>query len=400
MENHERARDKEHYVVIERQEGRGPILNETQGTGFFLGSATAEVQHPFLEFSQALQEELFQILRVRPFTTGHCIDCGGRTAAREARAPGARGPRTARPGRGGRRHARGGRHAGRPAGAGPARRRPAGARGRPPAAAAGGGSEGLRWGLATPKAAYPWRRLLTVGPCGLIGPGEPAHTGIPGRIKMTHILFGAKPTGARKDDLGGWTKRVVGWDAPNERELGIRVSGATRVKEGALLQEQGQSCIIVEALNCETKWCCRYSAPSTVSVTSVLCYDGMALQLRTGRLMEEPGKEGGAMHPPHHSGEKRNTRKPGPGRGRIPRREVHKERNVWEQQAWRGKPIGSAGKAGSKRLVHDSVPQREQENGRRKGGGGGERLTSGAREDQDKRKGGREEGDEAAGQKR
>ncbi|PPS15514.1 hypothetical protein GOBAR_AA05062 [Gossypium barbadense] len=36
--------------------------------------ATAKVWHPFLEFLQASQEELFQILRARSLTTGHCID--------------------------------------------------------------------------------------------------------------------------------------------------------------------------------------------------------------------------------------------------------------------------------------------------------------------------------------
>ncbi|PPR88655.1 hypothetical protein GOBAR_AA32028 [Gossypium barbadense] len=36
--------------------------------------AIAEVRHLFLEFSQALQEELFQILRARLITTGRCID--------------------------------------------------------------------------------------------------------------------------------------------------------------------------------------------------------------------------------------------------------------------------------------------------------------------------------------
>ncbi|PPS20451.1 hypothetical protein GOBAR_AA00135 [Gossypium barbadense] len=38
------------------------------------GSGSAKVRHPFLEFPQALQEELFQRLCARPITIGHYID--------------------------------------------------------------------------------------------------------------------------------------------------------------------------------------------------------------------------------------------------------------------------------------------------------------------------------------
>ncbi|KAK5825266.1 hypothetical protein PVK06_020080 [Gossypium arboreum] len=51
-----------------------PSSKRRRGPGSSLIRATAEVQHPFLDFPQALQEELFQILRAQPITTGHCID--------------------------------------------------------------------------------------------------------------------------------------------------------------------------------------------------------------------------------------------------------------------------------------------------------------------------------------
>ncbi|PPS19006.1 hypothetical protein GOBAR_AA01557 [Gossypium barbadense] len=51
-----------------------PSSKRRRGPGSSSVRATAEVRHPFLEFPQASQEELFQILRARPLTTGHCID--------------------------------------------------------------------------------------------------------------------------------------------------------------------------------------------------------------------------------------------------------------------------------------------------------------------------------------
>lgn len=51
-----------------------PSSKRRKGPDSFSVRATVEVWHPFLEFSQASQEELFQILRARPLTTGRCID--------------------------------------------------------------------------------------------------------------------------------------------------------------------------------------------------------------------------------------------------------------------------------------------------------------------------------------
>ncbi|PPS06073.1 hypothetical protein GOBAR_AA14572 [Gossypium barbadense] len=51
-----------------------PSSKRRRGQGSSSVRATAEVRHSFLEFSQASQEELFQILRAQPITTGHCID--------------------------------------------------------------------------------------------------------------------------------------------------------------------------------------------------------------------------------------------------------------------------------------------------------------------------------------
>ncbi|PPR98043.1 hypothetical protein GOBAR_AA22620 [Gossypium barbadense] len=53
-------------VVPSSKRRRGPDSSSVR--------ATAEVWHPFLEFPQASQEELFQILRAQPLTTGRCID--------------------------------------------------------------------------------------------------------------------------------------------------------------------------------------------------------------------------------------------------------------------------------------------------------------------------------------
>ncbi|PPR81876.1 hypothetical protein GOBAR_AA38838 [Gossypium barbadense] len=51
-----------------------PSSKRRRGLGFSSVRATTEVRHPFLEFLQALQEKLFQILCARPITTGRCID--------------------------------------------------------------------------------------------------------------------------------------------------------------------------------------------------------------------------------------------------------------------------------------------------------------------------------------
>ncbi|PPS01829.1 hypothetical protein GOBAR_AA18833 [Gossypium barbadense] len=51
-----------------------PSSKRRRGSGSSSVHATAEVRHPFLEFLQASQEELFQILRARPLTAGRCID--------------------------------------------------------------------------------------------------------------------------------------------------------------------------------------------------------------------------------------------------------------------------------------------------------------------------------------
>ncbi|PPS01678.1 hypothetical protein GOBAR_AA18986 [Gossypium barbadense] len=51
-----------------------PSSKRRRGPGSYSVHATAEVRHPFLEFPQASQEELFQILRARSLTTGRCID--------------------------------------------------------------------------------------------------------------------------------------------------------------------------------------------------------------------------------------------------------------------------------------------------------------------------------------
>ncbi|KAK5794255.1 hypothetical protein PVK06_035473 [Gossypium arboreum] len=55
---------------------KGAVLSSKRrrGSGYSSIRATAEVRYPFLEFPQASQEELFQILRVRPLTTGRCIN--------------------------------------------------------------------------------------------------------------------------------------------------------------------------------------------------------------------------------------------------------------------------------------------------------------------------------------
>ncbi|KAK5825282.1 hypothetical protein PVK06_020096 [Gossypium arboreum] len=51
-----------------------PSSKRRRGPGSSLVCVIAEVQHPFLEFSQASQEELFQILCTQPLTIGRCID--------------------------------------------------------------------------------------------------------------------------------------------------------------------------------------------------------------------------------------------------------------------------------------------------------------------------------------
>ncbi|PPR89979.1 hypothetical protein GOBAR_AA30705 [Gossypium barbadense] len=67
--DHGRARNKarfyffdtsEHYVIIERQQGHGPILKRRRGLGSSSVRATAEVRHPFLEFLALLSTDLWE----------------------------------------------------------------------------------------------------------------------------------------------------------------------------------------------------------------------------------------------------------------------------------------------------------------------------------------------------
>ncbi|PPR96197.1 hypothetical protein GOBAR_AA24471 [Gossypium barbadense] len=51
-----------------------PSSKRRRGPGSSSVRATAEVRHSFLKFLQASHEELFQILRARPITTGRYID--------------------------------------------------------------------------------------------------------------------------------------------------------------------------------------------------------------------------------------------------------------------------------------------------------------------------------------
>ncbi|PPS03111.1 hypothetical protein GOBAR_AA17555 [Gossypium barbadense] len=57
-----------------RKKAAVPSSKRHKGPGSSSVSATAEVQHPSLDFSQALQDKLFKIIRARPITTGRCID--------------------------------------------------------------------------------------------------------------------------------------------------------------------------------------------------------------------------------------------------------------------------------------------------------------------------------------
>ncbi|PPR99378.1 hypothetical protein GOBAR_AA21290 [Gossypium barbadense] len=60
---------QEHYV----KKAAVPSSKRRRGPGSSSVRAIAESWHPFLEFLQALQEKLFQILRIRSLTTGCCI---------------------------------------------------------------------------------------------------------------------------------------------------------------------------------------------------------------------------------------------------------------------------------------------------------------------------------------
>ncbi|PPS13900.1 hypothetical protein GOBAR_AA06681 [Gossypium barbadense] len=76
---HGRVARSFHSVVYIMSSSRGKMAmvlssKRRRGLGSSSVRATVKVRHPFLKFPQALQEELFQILRARPIATGCCID--------------------------------------------------------------------------------------------------------------------------------------------------------------------------------------------------------------------------------------------------------------------------------------------------------------------------------------
>ncbi|KAK5811793.1 hypothetical protein PVK06_027166 [Gossypium arboreum] len=51
-----------------------PALKKRKGPGATSWSASTKARHPLLRFLLGPQEDLFQLLRVRPLEVGYCID--------------------------------------------------------------------------------------------------------------------------------------------------------------------------------------------------------------------------------------------------------------------------------------------------------------------------------------